>query len=70
MTALIVINPAELGRPRGFAHGIVSPPGQRRLVVAGQTATDGAGKVIGAGFAAQFEIALARVLTVVRYLSA
>jgi enamine deaminase RidA (YjgF/YER057c/UK114 family) len=66
MTTPTIINPAELGAPRGFAHGVVSPAGARRLAVAGQTAIDAAGIVIAGGFAAQFETALARVLTVVR----
>ena len=65
MTApLVVVNPPELGAPRGFAHGIVTAAGGRVLFVAGQIGTEGA----SAGpddFVAQFDRALARVLVVV-----
>ena len=33
-----IVNPPELGAPRGFAHGLVAPAGGRLLFVAGQTA--------------------------------
>jgi enamine deaminase RidA (YjgF/YER057c/UK114 family) len=61
-----IVNPPELGRPRGFAHGVVSPPGARVLFVAGQTAADGEGRVAATGFDLQFASALAKVLLVVR----
>jgi enamine deaminase RidA (YjgF/YER057c/UK114 family) len=54
-----IINPTSLGAPRGFSHGVLAPPGGRLLFVAGQTAAT------SGDFAAQFEAALARVLTVV-----
>lgn len=57
-----VVNPPELGEPRGFAHGIVAPAG-RQLFVAGQIGTDQAATD---DFTQQFDRALARVLTVVR----
>jgi enamine deaminase RidA (YjgF/YER057c/UK114 family) len=63
---LTVINPPELGTPRGFAHGLLGPPGGRLLFVAGQTAAGTDGSIAAEGFAEQFEIALARVLAVVR----
>jgi len=62
---LHTINPRELGEPRGFAHGVVAPAG-RTLYVAGQTATDEAGRITSGDFAEQFDRALDRVLTVVR----
>ena len=63
---LQVINPESLGAPRGFSHGLLAPAGARLLFVAGQTAADAKG-VVGRGeFAAQFDAALARVLTVVQ----
>lgn len=61
-----IINPPELGRPRGFAHGVLAPAGARVLFVAGQTAADADGHVAEADFAAQFAIALDRVVQVVR----
>ena len=60
------INPESLGRPVGFSHGVVAPPGSRMLYVAGQTATDASGTIADRGFAAQFAVALDRVLAVVR----
>src|SRR5262245_2607016 len=63
---LIIVNPSELGKPRGFAHGVLAPSSGRLLFVAGQTAAGADGRPAAAGFAEQFEIALARVLTVVR----
>ena len=65
MTApLTIVNPPELGAPRGFAHGVIMPAAGRTLLVAGQIGTDGSSSA--AGFTAQFDRALARVLVVVR----
>ena len=63
---LIVVNPTELGAPRGFAHGVLAPAGGRLLFVAGQTAASADGRIATGDFAEQFEIALRRVLAVVR----
>jgi len=60
-----IVNPPILGRPRGFSHGLLAPAGSRLLFVAGQTAADAEGHVADNGFAAQFETALTRVLTIV-----
>ena len=62
---LEIVNPAPLGKPRGFSHGLLAPAGARLLFVAGQTAADAQGRVADTGFAVQFDQALARVLTVV-----
>jgi enamine deaminase RidA (YjgF/YER057c/UK114 family) len=62
---LEIVNPAELGRPRGFAHGVLAPAGARVLFVAGQTAADADGRITATDFAEQFETALRRVLAVV-----
>ena len=62
----VVVNPRELGAPRGFSHGLIAPAGGRLLFVAGQTATDEAGRIVSDGFAEQFDRALARVVAVVR----
>jgi enamine deaminase RidA (YjgF/YER057c/UK114 family) len=55
------VNPAELARPAGFSHAVI---GQGTLVLlAGQTALDSAGAIVGAGVVAQFEVALGNLLT-------
>lgn len=64
--ALRPINPAELGAPRGFSNGMLTPLRGRLLFVAGQTAADGDGRVDEADFTAQFELALRKALVVVR----
>lgn len=60
-----IVNPPELGRPRGFSHGVLTAPGARTLFVAGQTAAGADGAVTASGFVDQFDAALARVLAVV-----
>ncbi|GAA4354831.1 RidA family protein [Angustibacter luteus] len=58
------VNPPELARPSGFAHAVV---GEGRVVVlAGQTALDGDGRIVGAGVVEQFEQALTNLLTALR----
>lgn len=61
-----IVNPAALGEPRGFNHGLLAPGGARLLFVAGQTARDADGTIRAAGFAEQFERALSNLLLVVR----
>jgi enamine deaminase RidA (YjgF/YER057c/UK114 family) len=56
------INPAELGRPSGFSHA-VSVPASRLVFLAGQLATGRDGRVVSGGVVAQFEQALANLLT-------
>lgn len=63
---LEVVNPPELGKPRGFAHGMLTPAGSRVLFVAGQNAADSEERVTTNDLGEQFEMALARVLAVVR----
>jgi enamine deaminase RidA (YjgF/YER057c/UK114 family) len=63
---LIVVNPPELGQPRGFAHGLLAPASGRTLFVAGQIAADADGRVTSDDFIQQVDLALANVLTVVR----
>ena len=60
------INPEELGAPRGYSNGILTPPGARLLFVAGQVGWDEDQQLVGNGFAEQFARALANVVTVVR----
>jgi enamine deaminase RidA (YjgF/YER057c/UK114 family) len=56
------INPDELARPSGFSHAVAVT--ERRLVfLAGQIGMDRGGKVVDGGVVAQFEQALANLLT-------
>jgi NAD(P)-dependent dehydrogenase (short-subunit alcohol dehydrogenase family)/enamine deaminase RidA (YjgF/YER057c/UK114 family) len=63
---LTIINPAELGAPRGWNNGMLGRPGGRTLFIAGQTARDASGRVAGADFVTQFDRALGNVLAVLR----
>jgi enamine deaminase RidA (YjgF/YER057c/UK114 family) len=56
------VNPPSLAAPSGFSHAVVATGG-RLVFLAGQTALDGSGAVIGATVAEQFEQALSRLLT-------
>ena len=56
------INPAELGRPSGFSQA-VSATASRMVFLAGQLGTGPGGKVVAGGVVAQFEQALANLLT-------
>jgi enamine deaminase RidA (YjgF/YER057c/UK114 family) len=54
------INPPSLARPRGFSHAVV---GEGRVVfLAGQTALDPAGRIVGGGIVGQFDQALGNLL--------
>ena len=64
-----VINPEEIGAPKGFSHGILAPASGRILFVAGQNASRGEGGVepaIRADFVRPFAVAIDRILAVVR----
>jgi len=56
------INPAELARPSGFAHA-VRASNTVRVHLAGQTALNSDGVIVGAGIVEQFEQALGNLLT-------
>ncbi|MDQ1049270.1 RidA family protein [Streptomyces sp. V4I2] len=56
------INPPELSPPAGFSHAVVAT-GTRVVFLAGQTALDTDGKVVGDTLPEQFERALANLLT-------
>ncbi|MFD3676819.1 RidA family protein [Streptomyces sp. NPDC058613] len=55
------INPAELSPPTGFSHAVAAT-GSRLVFLAGQTALDTSGKVVGGTLPEQFECALANLL--------
>jgi enamine deaminase RidA (YjgF/YER057c/UK114 family) len=56
------INPAQLARPSGFSHAVSVTAG-RTVFLAGQVGIDRDGKVVSGGVVAQFEQALANLLT-------
>ncbi|MFF4833065.1 RidA family protein [Streptomyces sp. NPDC001315] len=56
------VNPPELSPPTGFSHAVVAD-GSRLVFLAGQTALDADGKVVGATLPEQFERALTNLLT-------
>ena len=60
------VNPEELGAPSGWTNGMLGPVGGRILFVAGQDAAEPEGHVTTDDFVEQFDIALHKLLTVVR----
>ncbi|AKF07328.1 RidA family protein [Sandaracinus amylolyticus] len=61
-----VIHPASLAPPRGYSNGLLFPANGRVLFVAGQIGWDREGRFPSDELAAQFDLALANVLDVVR----
>ncbi|KUN22145.1 enamine deaminase RidA [Streptomyces antibioticus] len=59
------VNPPELSPPTGFSHAVVAT-GSRVVFLAGQTALDTEGKVVGTTLPEQFERALANLLAALR----
>lgn len=55
------INPPGLPRPSGFSHAVTTTA-DRLVFLAGQTALDADGRIVGEGVVAQFERALANLL--------
>lgn len=62
--SLEFVNPPELGKPQGFSHAVVASG--RVVFLAGQTALDETGVIVGDGVVAQFEKALGSMLTALR----
>lgn len=58
--SLEFINPPELGTPKGFSHAVAGSG--TVIFLAGQTALDADGKVVGATVVEQFEKALGNLL--------
>ncbi|GAA3497795.1 RidA family protein [Streptomyces albogriseolus] len=56
------VNPSDLSPPAGFSHAVVAT-GSRVVFLAGQTALDGDGKVVGDTLPEQFTRALTNLLT-------
>ena len=58
------VNPPELGAPSGFSHAVVGRG--RTIFLAGQTALDASGGVVGTTVVEQFEKALGNLLVALR----
>lgn len=58
------INPPELGTPKGFSHAVVGTG--RTVFLAGQTALDEHGVIVGETVVEQFEKALGSLLAALR----
>ena len=56
------INPPELAPPVGFSHAVVAE-GSTIVLLAGQTALDGEGRIVGATIVEQFEKVLGNLLS-------
>lgn len=59
--ALVRINPEHLAPPTGFSHAVRAASGSM-VFLAGQTALDASGKIVGEGVVEQFERALGNLL--------
>ena len=59
------INPESLGAPRGYSNGVLAEPGGRLLFIAGQIAWNEEQQIVSDDLVAQFDRALANVITVV-----
>ena len=57
------VNPAQLAAPSGFAHAVIATGGQL-VFLAGQTALDASGAIVGETVVEQFERALGNLLVV------
>jgi len=55
------INPGELAAPIGFSHAVRASG--RTVYLAGQTALNADGVIVGAGIVEQFEVALGNLMT-------
>jgi enamine deaminase RidA (YjgF/YER057c/UK114 family) len=58
------INPANLAQPKGFSHAVVGHG--TTVFLAGQTALNAAGRIVGDTVVEQFEQALSNLLTALR----
>lgn len=56
------VNPPSLAAPSGFAHAVIATGG-RLVFLAGQTALDASGSIVGATIVEQFSHALGNLLT-------
>ena len=64
--SLEIVNPGDLGIPKGWNHGLLAPTGGRLLFIAGQAGWDESAPGAPDGFAEQFARALDKVMAVLR----
>lgn len=60
-----VINPRELGAPKGYSNGMLVPADAHMLFIAGQVGWNSEQEIVFDGFIEQFEQALRNVVAVV-----
>jgi enamine deaminase RidA (YjgF/YER057c/UK114 family) len=60
-----IVDPEELGAPKGYSNGILAAASSRLLFVAGQVGWDREQRLVSDEFAPQFDRALENVLIVV-----
>ncbi|WP_328864991.1 Rid family hydrolase [Streptomyces sp. NBC_00341] len=65
MSSIHRINPAELSPPAGFSHAVTAT-GSRLVFLAGQTALDQRGDIVGTTLPEQFTAALTNLLAALR----
>lgn len=65
MSIIEPVNPQDLARPSGFSHAVTASGG-RLVFLAGQTALDSSGAIVGTDVVTQFERALANLLAALR----
>ena len=63
--AFKLINPESLGAPRGYSNGVLADAAGKLLFVAGQIGWDEKQQIVSDDFVAQFDRALANVVTVI-----
>src|SRR5690349_9706555 len=61
-----LINPASLGAPSGYSHGLLADASGKLLFISGQVAWNEHQQIVSDDFVEQFDRALANVVTVVR----
>jgi enamine deaminase RidA (YjgF/YER057c/UK114 family) len=61
-----IINPKDLGEPKGYSNGLLAQPGGRILFVAGQIGWGKDQQIVGDSFVDQFDRALLNVIRVVQ----
>uniref|UniRef100_A0AAU2VKL6 RidA family protein n=1 Tax=Streptomyces sp. NBC_00008 TaxID=2903610 RepID=A0AAU2VKL6_9ACTN len=65
MSPIHRINPAELSPPAGFSHAVTTT-GSQLVFLAGQTALDQRGDIVGSTLPEQFTVALTNLLAALR----
>jgi enamine deaminase RidA (YjgF/YER057c/UK114 family) len=60
-----IINPTSLGKPSGYANGLLTPAAGKLLFVSGQVAWNREQQIVSDDFVEQFDQALANFVTVV-----